>query len=358
MTSFQQALLAWFGVSKRNLPWRHTDDPWAIWVSEVMLQQTRVDTVIPYYKRFLKAFPSPFHLAKAPLDDVLKQWEGLGYYARARNLQFAAKQVVQQHGGCVPTDPTAFEALKGVGPYILAAVQSIAFNHPLAAVDGNVKRVIARIQGSAFPVNAPNSHSVYQPLATDLLNKKAAGDHNQAMMELGATICTPSNPRCTQCPVMEHCLAFQKDVVSRYPVRLATKKVPTHRIVVGVVKKGSKLLICKRKEDGLLGGLWEFPGGKVEPDEPAQAACIREIREEVNLEVKISSQLTTVHHAYTHFKIIMDVYMCHFSSGRVRLRGPVEHAWVLPNKLSDYAFPKANHKFIPLLHRALAELQD
>ncbi|MBN2529200.1 MAG: A/G-specific adenine glycosylase [Deltaproteobacteria bacterium] len=357
MKRFHSQLLKWYRANRREMPWRNTSDPFAIWVSEVMLQQTQVNTAIPYFNRFITAFPTPAALAEASEDDVLKLWEGLGYYARARNLQRAARQVVQLFNGQVPSDKASFQSLTGVGPYISAAVMSIAFGRPAAAVDGNVKRVLSRVTMNDAPVNAASSHAVYQPIADRYFNPNAPGDHNQAMMELGANVCQPKTPRCSQCPVRQMCTAYKQDAVVQYPKVEQRKKVPTRHIAVGVIQKGNQLLICKRKPDGLLGGLWEFPGGGVEKDESAEAACVRECKEEVNLTVRVTGKLTTVRHAYSHFKIVMDVFMCAVQNGRVRLRGPVACQWVRPAELGRFAFPGANHKFIPLLLQAL-ELQS
>ncbi len=349
IAQFQSLLLKWYRINRREMPWRDTSDPYAIWVSEVMLQQTRVDTVVPYFKRFMDAFPTPHTLAAASEDAVLKLWEGLGYYARARNLQTAARQVVSAFNGRVPADAAAFQQLKGVGPYIAAAVQSIAFHRPMAAVDGNVKRVLSRVTRTSAPVNGADSHRGYQPIADQFLNHTHPGDHNQAMMELGARVCVPKHPVCDQCPVASLCESYQRDEVTRYPVVEKRKPVPTRHIAVGVIARGKKLLICKRSSDGLLGGLWEFPGGGVEPGETGKAACVRECLEEVNLHVTVEKKLTTVRHAYTHFKIVMDVYICSVASGRVKLNGPVDFRWVTLDELAEFAFPKANNKFIPML---------
>ncbi|MBN2716496.1 MAG: A/G-specific adenine glycosylase [Deltaproteobacteria bacterium] len=349
MSDFHSRLLRWYDQYRRDMPWRNTSDPFAIWVSEVMLQQTQVDTVIPYYNRFIASYPTPRALASAGEDEVLKHWEGLGYYARARNLLAAARQVVDVYGGVVPDTEKDFLALKGVGPYIAAAVLSIAFGKPMAAVDGNVKRVLARLTRNETPVNGSTSHLAYQPIANRYLNTSFPGDHNQAMMELGARICLPKMPKCDQCPVAEQCEAYLTHGVNLYPKVEKRKQVPTRHIAVAVIQKGKKMLICKRRPEGLLGGLWEFPGGKVEQGETAAAACVRECREEVNLSVEVVKKLTTVRHAYTHFKIVMDVFICSSTSGRVRLNGPVAHEWVTIDELSRFAFPKANLKFIPLL---------
>ena len=347
--TFRIQLLNWYRRNRRDLPWRQTKDPYRIWVSEVMLQQTRVETVVAYYLRFVQQFPDPASLARADLEDVLKSWEGLGYYARARNLHRAAGIVASEHGGVIPQDPDRLACLPGVGGYIRAAVASIAFDHPLPAVDGNVKRVLSRLVRIAEPVNRPAAHAIFEAAAQRLLDRRQPGDFNQAMMELGATTCTPGRPACPRCPVRTDCSAYKGKVVADYPVRIRSKPVPKYHIAAGVVCRDNRMLITRRKNDGLLGGLWEFPGGKIgEREEPA-AACTREIREEVNLHVEVAQHLARVKHAYTHFKIVMDVYLCRYLSGRVRLNGPVDYRWILVEEIDRFAFPKANHKFFPSL---------
>ncbi len=349
LKEFQQYLLNWFDVNQREMPWRETSEPYSIWVSEVMLQQTQVKTVIPYYYAFIKEYPTVQDLAKSDLNSVLKKWEGLGYYSRARNLHKAAGQVVSQFHGSVPEKSDEFKKLTGVGDYIMAAVQSIAFQNPFPAIDGNVKRVVARLYMIKSPVNQPSFQKVFAEKAEFLLEKSSPGDHNQAMMELGALICKPRKPLCSECPVNPFCSAFLAKDTDSYPVREKAKKRPQYKIAVGVVKKGGKLLITRRKLEGLLGGLWEFPGGKLESRETPEQACIRELKEETNLTVEIVDFLTTVKHEYTHFKIELKVYLCAYVDGRIRLKGPVDHRWISFEEISNFPFPKANHKFIPLL---------
>jgi len=349
LAEMQTLLLGWYRDNHRQLPWRETKDPYAIWVSEVMLQQTQVSTVVPYYDRFMARFPTMMDLAGADQEQILKLWEGLGYYARARNLHKASQVVVDQFDGQVPADEKLFKSLPGVGDYIAAAVLSIAFGLSLAVVDGNVKRVLSRLCTMDAPVNHSSSHKQFQAVADRLLERSQPAVFNQAVMELGALVCTPGTPRCTGCPLVRHCRALENDSIAHYPRRIKTKPVPTHHIAVGVVEKEDRLLITRRKPEGLLGGLWEFPGGKVENNETGPAACIREIKEETGLEVTISSHLTRIKHAYTHFKIEMDVYLCRYVAGQVELAGPVDHRWIRPSEIDDYPFPKANLKFIPLL---------
>jgi A/G-specific adenine glycosylase len=345
----QEQLIAWYNVQCRPLPWRDTSDPYRIWVSEVMLQQTQVKTVIPYYHVFLRRFPDIFHLATSDMQDVLKIWEGLGYYARARNLHKAAGIMVERHGGNIPYDIKLFQKLPGVGDYIASAVMSIAYGQPYAVVDGNVKRVLARLQKIDIPVNGSSSAMAFKEAAGRLLYKKDSGKFNQAMMELGAVVCTPRSPDCSSCPVKGSCQAFRSSVVDQYPNRIKKPKTPLYHIATGIVHKGRKVLITRRKPEGLLGGLWEFPGGKVKKGESAEAACVREIKEEVNLKVEAEEHIARVRHAYTHFKIVMDVYRCKYRAGRIRLNGPVDFQWIRLSEIDDYPFPGANHKFIPML---------
>jgi A/G-specific adenine glycosylase len=351
---FRRRIYIWYSSNQRQLPWRERRSIYAIWVSEVMLQQTQVKTVIPYYQRFLARFPNVNSLAAADQQDVLKLWEGLGYYARARNLHRAAQAVMVRFNGQIPSDYADFRSLPGVGPYIGAAVMSIALGYPRAVVDGNVKRVLARIFMEEAAVNIQKNQKIYDKLAQAMLDPENPGDYNQAVMELGALICTPRRPLCDACPVNNLCRARQNGVVAAYPRRIKRLPIPTHQIACGVVFKAGRVLITRRKPDGLLGGLWEFPGGKIKPDENADAACRREIFEETGLVVAVADHLTQVRHAYTHFKIVMEVYLCHYQSGRVALKGPIDHHWVRFDELRNYPMPKANLKLMPSLKQALS----
>jgi len=348
---YQKALVTWYLDNCRSLPWRTTADPYRIWISEVMLQQTQVNTVLPYYRKFLKKFPTVKRLARASLQQVLKNWEGMGYYARARNLHRAAGIIHKKHNDVIPDSWDEFRNLPGVGDYIAAAVLSIAFDQPFAVVDGNVKRVLARLRRIKAPVNNSTSMKTFKAAAEVLKDTRVPGTYNQAIMELGAVICRPKNPLCDACPLPVFCGAYQAGKVAAYPQKIALQPTPQYHIAVGVVIKNGRVLITQRKPDGMLGGLWEFPGGKIKKAEKAAAACVREIKEEVNLIIKVVDHLARVKHAYTHFRIVMDVFCCEYQTGRVKLSGPVAHRWIKLSAIDQLPLPKANHKFLANLKK-------
>jgi A/G-specific adenine glycosylase len=346
---FRDDLLGWFITHQRQLPWRQTRNPYHIWVSEVMLQQTQVKNVLSYYPRFLETFPDIQSLAAADLQEVLKAWEGMGYYGRARHLHTAARILARQTGGEIPAEYHRFRKLPGVGEYIGAAVQSLAFDNPYPVVDGNVKRVISRLFCIDSPMNLSVSVRSIRQRAAELFDHDRPGLFNQAVMELGATICRPRQPVCPDCPVSRFCEAYQTNRQNQIPPIIKSKPLPKHHIAVGIISKNKHLLITRRKSSGLLGGLWEFPGGKIKKGETAEEACVREMREEVNLSIEIIGFLTRIKHAYTHFKVVMDVFRCRYQSGEVVLRGPVDYRWITIDEIDMFPFPRANHKFIPLL---------
>lgn len=343
-------VLEWYRRHRRDLPWRDDPSPYRVWVSEVMLQQTQVATVIPYFERFMARFPTIEDLAAADDGDVIKAWEGLGYYARARNLHRAARVVLERHGGRVPGDPEAFRALPGVGEYICAAVQSICFGHPMAVVDGNVRRVLARLFEIDHPVGTAAAARAFRERAHEILVADDASSFNQGMMELGALVCRPTSPRCEECPLSPPCGARRRGTQVGFPVKPPKRRVPEVRAAVGVIESNGRMLITRRPDDGLLGGLWEFPGGKIEAGESPEAALEREIREEVGLDVEVIGFVARVRHAYTHFKVELDVFRCRpRGAAEVTLNGPTDHRWIAREEIADYAFPKANHKFFPFL---------
>lgn len=349
-------LLAWYEREKRELPWRSTDDPYSIWVSEVMLQQTRVDQAIPYYHRFLEAFPSVEALAEADLDEVLQQWEGLGYYSRARHLHRAARQVVREHDGRLPRTEDEIQELPGIGPYTASAVLSIAFNKPHAVVDGNVSRVLSRVFAIEDDVTKYATKRLLRSLAEQLLAEEQPETFNQAVMELGAMVCTPSSPRCEGCPLREVCAAYTAGTPTAYPVKSSRKAIPHHNIAVGLVFDGNEqVLITKRPEDAMLGGLWEFPGGKQENEEALHQTCARELREELGIEVSVGPLYHELKHAYSHFKITLHAFPCRIVEGTPEPANGMPMEWVSIEELSAYAFPRANRRIIEKLQNRTAQ---
>jgi A/G-specific adenine glycosylase len=317
-----KALLAWFRKHARDLPFRRTRDPYAVWLSEIILQQTRVEQGLPYYERFMRAFPTVSDLASADPDAVLKLWEGLGYYGRARRLHQCAREVVDKHGGRFPETAAELQALPGLGPYTAGAVASIAFGEQVPVVDGNVTRVLARLFDLDTDTDTSAGKTLLWDLARTLVPARHPGDFNQALMELGARVCAPARPACDACPVATHCLARERGTQALRPVRRPKAPVPSHEVVVAAIRKNGRYLIGKRPEGGLLGGLWEFPGGKVGPGETHEQALLRESREELGVEVKVGGLVATVRHAYTHFRITLSAYRCSLANGTPR---PLAH---------------------------------
>lgn len=347
---FQRRLAMWFSSRARDLPWRRGVDPYQTWISEVMLQQTRVDQALPYFERFVGAFPDVESLAEADLDEVLLNWEGLGYYSRARNLHRAARQVVRDHGGQIPDTYDGLKQLPGVGDYTASAVGSLAFGLPEAVLDGNVIRVLTRYDAVPDDVGRSPVRKALRLRAQALLDPESPGPHNEAMMELGATICTPRNPNCAECPIHAGCSAHAAGTQEQYPVKTKKAPVPEVQVAVAVIEReDGRLFVQRRPPSGLLGGLWEFPGGKIEAGETPDEACAREVREELGVEVHPLREITVIRHAYSHFRIVMSAWSCRLESGVPETVNGEPCRWVSPSELAEYAFPRANRRLIDLL---------
>ncbi len=339
-------LLKWYDRHQRDLPWRDNTDPYRVWVSEIMLQQTQVATVIPYFDRWMQTFPSVHQLARAPLDKVLKHWEGLGYYTRARNLHKAAQKLVQENGGAVPGDFKNLLALPGVGRYTAGAVASIAFGEAVPVLDGNVKRVLSRLYCLQENGATPKSETALWQVAESLVPQKRPGDFNQALMELGATLCLPRNPACPLCPLLKNCQAAERGQQELFPPpkpRTPSKKI---EVSAAVIQRNGKVYIQQRPMEGLMGGLWEFPGGKLEKGETPEMALNREIHEELGVAVVAGEKLLTIRHTYTQFRVTLHVFQCTLAKGRIRATQCEQWKWVAPTDLDDYPFPAANVKIV------------
>ncbi len=348
-STFARRVIKWFDANARDLPWRRRRTPYRVWLSEMMLQQTQVEAVIPYFRRFTTRFPSLKALADASLDEVLKMWEGLGYYARARNLHQAAQIVRHELGGRFPRSVDGLMKLPGVGRYSAGAIASIAFGINAPVLDGNVARVLCRVFGIHRDPREPKTRAELWSLAESLLPQGQAGEFNEALMELGATVCTPRSPRCNACPIAPMCEGNRLGIQDRLPIRRARKVIPHYDVTAAVIRKNGRVLIAQRPLDGMLGGLWEFPGGKREMDETLEECLRREIREELRLEIEVGSQLTQVRHAYTHFRITLHAFECRLVSGEARAIGVADFKWVRLSELDRYAFAKTDRKIIQAL---------
>ncbi len=365
-TALRRALLAFFDRSARDLPWRRTGDPYAIWVSEIMLQQTRVETVIPYYRDWLRRFPTVEALAEADESEVLKAWEGLGYYRRARNLHRGARVVRERFQGRLPGDSAALREIPGIGPYTAGAVASIAFGEAAPAVDGNVRRVLSRL----FDLPAPSDTELRQ-LAGALVDPDRPGDFNQALMELGATVCTPRAPECGACPVASSCLALGRGTVAERPPARKRAPVPREVHAVAVLVSGPadalRLLVRQRPAEGLLAGLWEFPGRLLdqaagETEERAVRRLLGETLAGATFEgvpddpggaaLAAARPLDEVRHAFSHLHVTYRPYVIHAAGGERRPMPP-ERRWVAPHELEELALPVAMQRIAALALAAL-----
>lgn len=348
LAELRARLLAWYDAHRRELPWRaapgEAADPYRVWLSEVMLQQTRVETVIPYYERWLRRFPTLRALAEAPLDEVLKAWEGLGYYSRARNLHRAVREVAERWGGAVPAEPEAFRALPGVGRYTAGAVMSIAFGRAEPLVDGNVRRVFARWGDEPAPGDA-----ALWARAAALAPGERPGDLNQALMELGATVCTPRAPRCAECPVREFCRAYAAGTQEQRPAPKAAKALPHETVATAVVERDGRWLLARRPADLRLGGLWEFPGTARHGGESLAAAAERGLRAGLGLEVRAGAELARVQHTFSHLRATYHALRCEWLAGEPQPLRWDAAAWVAPDELHALALPVAQQKLAALL---------
>lgn len=349
MTPWVKSLLTWFATEQRPMPWRETPSAYGTWISEMMLQQTQVSTVIPYFKRFMTQFPTIDALAEADEQQVLKAWEGLGYYSRARNLHKAAKMLVRDYNSQLPEDYDELQKLPGIGPYCAAAITSIAFSNSVPVVDGNVLRVFTRFWGIFDDIR----HNVVKEMLfhklSHFVTQANPSDFNQAIMECGALICTPKQVKCNCCPISRDCFAFNNKKVDELPFKSKKPPTPHYTIAIGVVFCKGKVLIGQRKTDQMLGGLWEFPGGKQEDNEVLEQTVRRELLEECNIVVDVKHCIKVVKHAYSHFKITLHAFHCDYVSGTLESKSAEQLRWVRVDELDEYPFPKANKAVLDVL---------
>ncbi|THE12854.1 A/G-specific adenine glycosylase [Bacillus timonensis] len=345
INEFRKDLIGWFENEQRDLPWRQDQDPYKVWVSEIMLQQTRVDTVIPYFENFISKFPTIEALADADEEKVLKAWEGLGYYSRVRNLHAAVKEVAQEYGGKVPNTVEEISSLKGVGPYTTGAILSIAYGVPEPAVDGNVMRVLSRILSVWDDIAKPKTRQLFEDIVRELISKENPSAFNQALMELGALICVPGNPACLLCPVREHCKAFAEGVQKELPVK-SKKKAPTAVSMAAVVLQDEegRLIIHKRPEKGLLANLWEFPNHETILDLQAPKEQLGEfLKREYEVDAKIGQAFTTIQHVFSHLIWNITVF-------EGKIEGSVAETNTLKlvslKELEEYTFPVSHQKIL------------
>jgi A/G-specific adenine glycosylase len=337
---FSQLLLAWYTLNHRNLPWRGIHDPYAIWISEIMLQQTQVNTVIPYYGRWMHKFPTLKALASSSEQVVLSEWEGLGYYSRARNLLRSAKIIQHELVGKFPSTVEGLLALPGIGKYTANAIASLVFGADVATLDANIRRVLARVFLMEKPARSLEGERELWQYAQKNVPSGKAGDYNQALMDLGATLCIPKKPQCDPCPLIPLCKAHRQGIEDSLPLLGGKPTIPHMTVTAAVITDHSKILIARRPSKGLLGGMWEFPGGKVEPGESLEECLAREIKEELGAIITVEKPIGTFHHAYSHFKVTLHCFWCKKTAGKFKALQHEELIWVRRADLGNYPMGK------------------
>lgn len=353
--AFAKALLDWFATARRPLPWREHYTPYGVWVSEIMLQQTQMERGVDYYLRWMERFPDVASVATAPEADLLKAWEGLGYYRRVRNLQAAARVIMEQHEGIFPDLPDAIRALPGIGPYTAGAIASIAFNHDVIAVDGNVERVFSRVFDIDTPVREKTAATRIRMLTARTLPKGRARDFNQALMELGALVCR-KKPDCTACPVARFCESLHLGIPHERPVPGRRQPIVPLDVVSGVLVHEGRIFVQRRPDTGVWAGFWEFPGGRIEPGETPEEAIIREFREETDFAVRPTDKLAVIRHGYTTYRVVLHCYLLHIdaSSRGAPPEHPVitaatDHRWATLADIDALTLPAGHRKLADLL---------
>jgi len=348
----QTELLRWFEKNKRDLPWRKTTDPYAIWVSEIMLQQTQVATVVPYYQRFLKSFPTVRQLAKADLSKVLKVWEGLGYYSRARNLHRASRIVSNHFNGKIPDNLTDLRTLPGIGRSTAGGILSIAFNKEAPILDGNVKRVLSRLFAiTGYPARGETEGLLWH-LSESLLPTSHASSFNQGLMDLGATTCTPKEPHCPKCPLRDLCKGKASGDPERFPSKAMRKKIPHLEAISAVIRENGKVLLRQRPPEGLLGGLWEFPNWKNDENGRSRFKLRNHIKKDMGMIAEVRGVIGTFRQTFSHFKLTLHVYDCKSKNGMERGR------WVPIKNLSLFPMSRIHRRVAQSISNRRLQISD
>jgi A/G-specific adenine glycosylase len=349
---FVAPLLLWFQQTARDLPWRRTYDPYHVWISEIMLQQTQMERGVAYFLRWMQRFPSVQAVAAADLQEIFKHWEGLGYYARARNLHKAAKVIVEQYAGQIPSDYQNLLRLPGIGPYSAAAIASIAGGHDIPVVDTNVMRVFARLFDIDQVVKEKQTQTTIFQLVERFLPSGEAREYNQALMEFGGLVCLPKNPHCPRCPLSVYCRAYHLGTVAERPRIAPGKQLVALEIVAGIIRDNGKVFIQQRPQKAVWGGLWEFPGGELQGADSV-AGLTRMVLESTSLAVHVEEPIASILHQYTHHKILYHPYLCRLqeNSGPARLKKATNYQWVSPGDLGHFAFPAGPRKLLDYLRK-------
>ena len=346
MSSTISELIHWYKEQNFVFPWREYNSPYSVWISEIMLQQTQVSTVVPYFKNWMKKFPTINSIANADLNDLHKAWEGLGYYRRAENIYRTSKLLVKEYDSKIPNTYNELIKLHGIGDYTASAILAIAYNKDYYAIDGNLKRILSRI--FLIPKNK-QVLSIYKKYCSKLINKQDISISIQACMDLGREICKSQNPKCNICPINIFCKAYKKNKMHLYPAQINKKVKLKYDVVIALINNNNSFLISKRYENKFLGNLWELPGGKIKNQETKQNALFREIKEELNIKIIINKYIGFVNHKYSHFEVNLFLYDCSLRSGIPKSLQSQEIKWITKKEIKEFAFPKGTHKLFNLI---------
>jgi len=339
-------LLDWYDLQSYLFPWRKDYNAYKVWISEIMLQQSQVNVVIPYYNAWIKKFPTIQHLSQSNLDQMLLLWQGLGYYNRVKNIFRTASIINQEYNGAIPNTYDDLILLKGIGDYTASAILTIGFNIKAVPVDGNIHRVMSRLHELSA---TKYQLSIIKSYTTQYISNTNPRDSVQSLMDLGREICKPKQPNCELCPLNLECLSYKNNTIHLYPIKAVNKKIPKYNVVVGLIRKNKKFLISKRFKNKFLGGLWELPGGKIKKGESARQCLKREIKEELDITVHIANKLGVVKHQYSHFRVSIILYECQYRLGTAKALASEEIKWITNNQKKLFAFPSATHKLFQLI---------